>query len=169
MWIWQFCEFFCYVQGDIYLQFSTIYLWFSNLLNSTYENICQTLTRHLIFFAWLAYFRVLIYSVELFWLTFLCCSTETTHFSYVCAYSFGLLNLSTGFKWKLQPTYTANCNTKSPAIHIFVLPCHLEALLYKQKHFSNTNLLLKIVFLGGYFLCISKKKKKSALLLFCLK
>ena len=92
-----FLQIFCYVQEDIYLQFSTIYLQFSNLHDSTYKNIHETLTKYFIFFAGLALFRVIIYSVELFRLAFLCCSTETTHFSYVCAYSIGLLYVLTGF------------------------------------------------------------------------
>ena len=92
-----FLQIFCYVQEDIYLLFSTIYMQFSNLRDSTYKNIHETLTRHLIFFAWLSFFRFIIYSVELFRLAFLRYCTEATHFSYICTYSLGPLYLLTGF------------------------------------------------------------------------
>ena len=92
-----FFFFFFRFQGDICLQFLPFTCSFLICMTALLLNFNKAFY-FFIFFACFTFFRVLFYSVKLFRLTFLCYSTETTHFSYVYAYSLGLLYRLTGFQ-----------------------------------------------------------------------
>ena len=79
---------------------------------------------------------------------------------YACAYSLGLLYLLTVL-WKLQPPYTENHNNEKMTIHMFLLHCYLEALLYNQNLFSNTNFAVENCFPRSLFFTYFEKTKQK--------